>query len=54
MMYSKDDTLDLFEKVQDHIKSVMAQELGYFLNMNSIMVQLLLYDIEKQKQIYNV
>ena len=49
MMYSKDDTLDLFEKVQDHIKSAMAQELGYFLNMNAIMVQLLLHDAEKQK-----
>ena len=43
MMYSKDDTLDLFEKVQDHIKSAMSQELGYFLNMNAIMVQLLIH-----------
>ena len=49
MMYSKDDTIDLFEKVQDHIKSAMAQEIGYFLNMNAIMVQLLLHDAEKQK-----
>lgn len=49
MMYSKDDTLDLFEKVQDHIKSAMSQELGYFLNMNAIMVQLLLHEAEKQK-----
>ena len=49
MMYSKDDTLDLFEKVQDHIKSAMSQELGYFLNMNAIMVQLLLHDAEKNK-----
>ena len=48
-MYSKDDTIDLFERVQDHIKSAMAQELGYFLNMNAIMVQLLLHDAEKQK-----
>ena len=49
MMFSKDDTLDLFDKVQDHIKSAMAQELGYFLNMNAIMVQLLLHEAEKQK-----
>jgi hypothetical protein len=49
MMLSKEDTLDLFDKVQDHIKSAMAQELGYFLNMNAIMVQLLLHDAEKQK-----
>ena len=49
MMYSKDDTIDLFERVQDHIKSAMSQELGYFLNMNAIMVQLLLHDAEKQK-----
>ena len=48
-MYSKDETLDLFEKVQDHIKSAMAQELGYFLNMNAIMIQLLLHEAEKQK-----
>ena len=49
MMYSKEDTLDLFEKVQDHIRSAMSQELGYFLNMNAIMVQLLLHEAEKQK-----
>ena len=49
MMYSKDDTLDLFEKLQDHIKSAMSQELGYFLNMNAIMVQLLIHEAEKQK-----
>ena len=49
MMYSKDDIIDLFEKVQDHIKSAMSQELGYFLNMNAIMVQLLLHDAERQK-----
>ena len=49
MMFSKDDTLDLFDRVQDHIKSAMAQELGYFLNMNAIMVQLLLHEAEKQK-----
>jgi chromosome segregation ATPase len=48
-MYSKDDTLDLFEKVKDHIRSAMSQELGYFLNMNAIMVQLLLHEAEKQK-----
>ena len=43
-MYSKDETNELFEKVQDYIKSAMEQEIGYYLNMNAIMVQLLLHD----------
>ena len=47
-MYSKDDILDFFEKVKDQIRSSMNKEIGYFLNMNAIMVQLLLHDAEKQ------
>ena len=49
MMYSKDETGELFEKVQDYIKSAMEQEIGYYLNMNAIMVQLLLHDAENKK-----
>ena len=49
MMYSKDETNELFEKVQDYIKSAMEQEIGYYLNMNAIMVQLLLHDAENKK-----
>ena len=49
MMYSKDETYELFEKVQDYIKSAMEQEIGYYLNMNAIMVQLLLHDAESKK-----
>ena len=48
-MYSKDEAYELFEKVQDYIKSAMEQELGYYLNMNAIMVQLLLHDAESKK-----
>ena len=48
-MYSKDETNELFEKVQDYIKSAMEQEIGYYLNMNAIMVQLLLHDAEIKK-----
>jgi len=48
-MYSKDETNELFEKVQDYIKSAMEQEIGYYLNMNAIMVQLLLHDAENKK-----
>jgi len=49
MMYSKDEACELFEKVQDYIKSAMEQEIGYYLNMNAIMVQLLLHDAESKK-----
>ena len=49
MMYSKDEANELFEKVQDYIKSAMEQEIGYYLNMNAIMVQLLLHDAENKK-----
>ena len=49
MMYSKEETNELFEKVQDYIKSAMEQEIGYYLNMNAIMVQLLLHDAENKK-----
>ena len=49
MMYSKDETCELFQRVQDHIKSAMEQEIGYYLNMNAIMVQLLLHDAENKK-----
>ena len=49
MMYSKDEAGELFEKVQDYIKSAMEQEIGYYLNMNAIMVQLLLHDAENKK-----
>ena len=49
MMYSKDEIGELFEKVQDYIKSAMEQEIGYYLNMNAIMVQLLLHDAENKK-----
>ena len=48
-MYSKDEACELFEKVQDYIKSAMEQEIGYYLNMNAIMVQLLLHDAESKK-----
>ena len=48
-MYSKDEACELFEKVQDYIKSAMEQEIGYYLNMNAIMVQLLLHDAENKK-----
>ena len=48
-MYSKDEANELFEKVQDYIKSAMEQEIGYYLNMNAIMVQLLLHDAENKK-----
>ena len=47
-MYSKEDILDFFDKVKDQIRSSMNKEIGYFLNMNAIMVQLLLHDAEKQ------
>ena len=49
MMYSKEETCELFTKVQDYIKSAMEQEIGYYLNMNAIMVQLLLHDAENKK-----
>ena len=49
MMYSKEEANELFEKVQDYIKSAMEQEIGYYLNMNAIMVQLLLHDAENKK-----
>ena len=49
MMYSKDETEELFEKVKEHIKSAMEQEIGYYLNMNAIMVELLLHDAENKK-----
>ena len=49
MMYSKDEANELLEKVQEYIKSAMEQEIGYYLNMNAIMVQLLLHDAENKK-----
>ena len=54
MMFSKDDLLDMFEKIKDQIRSSMNKEIGYFLNMNAIMVQLLLHDAEKQNNTLQV
>jgi len=48
MMYGKDDIDEMFVKIQEYIQKSMDKEIGYYLNMNAIFVQLLLHNAEKQ------
>ena len=47
-MFSRDDVDDMFSKIEGYIKQSMDKEIGYYLNMNAVFVQLLLHDAEKQ------
>ena len=47
-MFSRDDVDDMFTKIQGYVKQSMDKEIGYYLNMNAVFVQLLLHDAEKQ------
>ncbi len=47
-MFSRDDVDDMFTKIQGYVKQSMDKEIGYYLNMNAVFVQLLLHEAEKQ------